>query len=129
MVWREPEKRLTDCYSCTVPPIQKGITKKKKCTVEYPNIPPAIHPVPHCEGLPIPEPSPDSFSLHCDEEEENTLKETPQPSTSRGPEFFLNVTSAEPHKLTQKELSDLIRDLKQNCCVQDFNNGTFWMTL
>jgi hypothetical protein len=66
--------------------------------------------VPQCEGLPIPE-TPDSFSLDSDEEEENTAVETPQPSTSRDLEFFLNVTSAEPHKITQKVLSDLIRHL------------------
>jgi hypothetical protein len=54
----------------------------------------------------------DSFSLDCDEEEENTPEKTPQPSTSRDSEFFLNVTSAEPHKITQKELSDLIRHLE-----------------
>jgi hypothetical protein len=94
-----------------VPPIQKGITKNKKWTVEYPNIPSAIRLVPHCEGLPIPE-LPQQFSLDCDKEEENTPEETPQRSTSRDPEFFLNVTSAEPHKITQKELSDLIRDLE-----------------
>jgi hypothetical protein len=62
--------------------------------------------------LPIPEPPPDSFYLDCDEEEENTQEETSQPSTSRDPECFLNVTSAEPHKITKKELPDLIRDLE-----------------
>jgi hypothetical protein len=56
-------------------------------------------------------PLPDSFSLDSDEEE-NTPEETPQPSTSRYLEFFLNATSAEPHKITQKELSDLTRDLE-----------------
>jgi hypothetical protein len=48
--------------------------------VEYPNIPLAIRAVPHCEGLHIAEPL-DSFSPDCDEEEENTPEETPQPST------------------------------------------------
>jgi hypothetical protein len=100
--------------------------------VEYPNIPSAIHPVPHCEGLPIPNP-PDSFSVDCNEEEENTLRGTPQPSSSRDPEFFMNVTSAKPHKIMHKEVPDL-RDLelsknKANCCLQDFNIGIFWMTL
>jgi hypothetical protein len=52
-----------------------------KWTVEYPNIISAIRPVPHCECLLIPG-HPDSFSLDCDEEEENTPEETPQPSTS-----------------------------------------------
>jgi hypothetical protein len=31
---------------------------------------------------------------------------------SRDLEFFLNVTSAEPHKVTQEELSDFFRDLE-----------------
>jgi hypothetical protein len=38
--------------------------------------------------------------------------EEPQPPNSRDLEFFLNVTSAEPHNITQKELFDLIRDLE-----------------
>lgn len=34
-----PENRLTKCYSFMAPPIQKGITYKKKWTVKYQNIP------------------------------------------------------------------------------------------
>jgi hypothetical protein len=67
--------------------------------------------VTHCESLPIPE-LPDVSPLDCDEEEENTPEETWQSYTSGDPKFFLNVTSAEPHKITQKELSDPIRNLK-----------------
>jgi hypothetical protein len=51
----------------------------------------------HCEGRLIPEPT-DSFSLGCEEEDENTPQETPHPSTSRDLQFFLNVTSAEPQQ-------------------------------
>jgi hypothetical protein len=93
-----------------VPPVQKGITKKKKWTVEYLNIALAIRPVPHSERLSIPE-APNSCSLDCDEEEENTPEETPQPSTSRDLKYFLNITSAEPHR-SRRKLSDLIRDLE-----------------
>jgi hypothetical protein len=39
----------------------------------------AIRAVPQCEGLRIPELL-NSFSPDCDEEEENTTEETPQPS-------------------------------------------------
>jgi hypothetical protein len=94
-----------------VPPTQKGITKKEKRTVEYPNIPSAIHLMPHCKSLSIPELL-NSFSLDSDEEEENTPEETPQPSTSRDLEFLLNVTSAEPHKITQTELYDVFSNLE-----------------
>jgi hypothetical protein len=67
--------------------------------------------VPHCEGLSIPEP-PDSFSLDCDEEEENTPEEAPQPSISRDVECSLNITFTEPHKITQKEFFEFISDLE-----------------
>jgi hypothetical protein len=69
-----------------VPPIQKGTTEKKTWTVQYPNIPSAIRPVPQGESLPIPEP-PDSFSLDSDEEEKNTPEETTQPSTSSDQQY------------------------------------------
>jgi hypothetical protein len=42
----------------------------------------------------------------------NTPEETAQPAISRDLGFFLNVTSTEPHKVTHKELSDLVRDLE-----------------
>jgi hypothetical protein len=57
------------------PPIQKGIINEKKWTVRASNIPSAIRPVPHCEGLPMPGP-PDSFPLDLDEEEKNIPEET-----------------------------------------------------
>jgi hypothetical protein len=56
-----------------VPPLQKGLTWKERWTVEYPNIPLAIHPVPHCAGLTILDP-PDSIALDCDEEDLNKSK-------------------------------------------------------
>jgi hypothetical protein len=52
-----------------VPPVHKGITRKKKWTVQYPNIPSAICPVSHYEGLPISEPTV-IFSPASEEEEE-----------------------------------------------------------
>jgi len=80
------------------------------------------HPLSHYEGLPIPEP-PTVFPLTV----ENKPEESQQPSTSGYPEVFLNLTSAEPHKNTQKEYSGLVRDLKlskreDSCCPRDFNS-------
>jgi hypothetical protein len=65
--------------------------------------------------------------------EENTHEETPQPSTSRNPKSFLKVTSPQSHKITQKEISDLIKDihLTNNTAepfIQNYNSGIFWMT-
>ncbi|CAI9616281.1 unnamed protein product [Staurois parvus] len=68
MIWREPTDHLSNCYFCMVPPIVKGLNKKKKLSVHYPNIPSAIRPVPHGEGLPIPK-APESFVVELSEEE------------------------------------------------------------
>ncbi|CAI9616279.1 unnamed protein product [Staurois parvus] len=68
MIWREPTDHVSNCYFCMVPPIVKGLNKKKKLSVHYPNIPSAIRPVPHGEGLPIPK-APESFVVESSEEE------------------------------------------------------------
>jgi hypothetical protein len=55
MVWREQTNHISDCYFCMVPPLRQGFSKKKKWTLFYPNLPSAMRPVPHGEGLPVPE--------------------------------------------------------------------------
>jgi hypothetical protein len=39
-----------------VPPVSGGITNKKKWTIVYPNIPTALRPVLHGEGIYVPKP-------------------------------------------------------------------------
>jgi hypothetical protein len=95
---KSPHKLLLLCDASNS---ERG-TKKKRSALEYPIIPSVIRPVPHCEGLPIPEthfrhpPSPDSLSIDCDNEEENTPGETAA-IFFKISGIFLNVTSAEPH--------------------------------
>jgi hypothetical protein len=55
MVWRQQTSHISDCYFCMVHPLRQGFSKKKKCTLRYPNITSATRPVPHGEGLPVPE--------------------------------------------------------------------------
>ena len=54
MIWREPTNHATDCYFCMTN--VKGINKKNKNKITYPDIPSAIRPVPHSDDLPIPIP-------------------------------------------------------------------------
>ena len=68
-VWREPSIHVTDCYFCMAPPVSGAITKKKKWAVVYPNIPSAVRPVPHGEGISVPEP-PKEFTIDSDDEDE-----------------------------------------------------------
>jgi hypothetical protein len=64
MVWRVPSNHGTDCYFCMMLPIQKDMSMKKTLT---PNIPSAIWPVPHGNGLSVPEP-PHNFAMYFDNE-------------------------------------------------------------
>ena len=68
MVWSVPSNHSTNCYFCTVFPIQNGMSTKKKSTLVYPNIPSAIWPVPQCDGLPVSEP-PDNFAVYSNDED------------------------------------------------------------
>ena len=83
--------------------------KKKKWTLTYPNILSAIRPVPHTEDLPVPV-LPQQYILDSDEPTENWEKK-PQSSTSTDADFGADLQYNEFHRITQEELSDLIRDL------------------
>jgi hypothetical protein len=68
MVWRVPSNHSTDRYFCMVPPIQTGMSMKKKSTLLYPYIPSEIRPVPHGNGLPVHEPL-DNLAMYSDDED------------------------------------------------------------
>ena len=52
MVWREPKNHFDDCYFCAVNP--KGINRKNRNSLVYPNFESAIRPIPHCNKIPVP---------------------------------------------------------------------------
>ena len=54
MVWREPTDHISDCYFCLTS--ISGVTAKSKHTVQYPNLPSAMRPVPHSAELSVPKP-------------------------------------------------------------------------
>jgi hypothetical protein len=67
--------------------------------------------VPHGEGRPVPEP-PEIVTLESEKEEDDEICDISEPSISKDHEFVQNVMSAEPHRITQNELKDLVRDLE-----------------
>jgi len=76
----------------------------------YPNIPSAIRPVRHGDGLLVPEP-PDNFAMYPDDEDSvssNSVEQQPSPSRDAD---YLPSTDSSNHKITECELNDLIRDL------------------
>jgi hypothetical protein len=87
------------------------MSMKKKSTLVYPKIPSTIRPVPHGDGLPVPE-SPNNFAMFSDDEDSvSSNSEEQQPSASRVADN-LPSTNFSKHKITEGELNDLIRDLK-----------------
>jgi len=78
-------------------------------------IPSAIRPVPHTEDLPVPVPL-QQYILDSDDEPTEKREKTPQPSTSTDADFTADLHSNEFHRITQEELSDLIRDLDLPKC-------------
>ena len=54
MVWREGKDRITDCYFCII--ILKGINRKNKHHVQYPDVPSALKLIPQGPDLSVPEP-------------------------------------------------------------------------
>jgi len=54
VVWREPTDCVSDCYFCLTS--VTGVTVKSRHTVQYPNLPSAMRPVPHSAELPVSKP-------------------------------------------------------------------------
>jgi len=72
-----------------VPPIQNGTSMKKKSTLVYLNIPPAIWPVPHGDEFLVPEP-PDNFAMNSDYEDiVSSNSDEQQTSASRDAGYLL----------------------------------------
>jgi hypothetical protein len=131
MVWKEPSNHATDCYFCMVPPVSGGITKKKKWTIVYPNIPPALRPVPRGEEFSVPEPSKE-FTIDSDDEDEG---ESTSDSLNR--RRLLNHTSPtvgllrHSHTFSHRTNWMILFAIwscpraKQSYWAQDLNNGIF----
>ena len=84
-------------------PIQNGTSMRKKINIVYPNIPSAIRPVPHGDGLPVPEP-PDNFAMYSDDDDSvSSNSKEQQPSASRDADY-LPSTDSSIHKITDGEL-------------------------
>jgi hypothetical protein len=109
MVWRELSNQATVCM---LPSVSGGITKKKKWTIVYLNIPSALRPVPHGKGISIPEPLKE-YTINSADDEGGLTSGSPESPASIEPQVSHGRSSApQPHILTQDELNDLVHDLE-----------------
>jgi len=115
-----------------VPPIQNGMSMKKKSTLVYPNIPSAIWPVPHGDRLPVSEP-PDNFALYSDDEGSvSSNSEEQQPSASRDADYLQAQTppiirSQKASSVTSSGIS-YFQNIRQNFWHQGHNSGIYYTT-
>ncbi|UYV81646.1 hypothetical protein LAZ67_20001789 [Cordylochernes scorpioides] len=96
MIWREPKDHSSDCYFCLTK--TTGITSKSRHTVEYPDLPSAMRPVPHSDILPVPQP-PENVIFSDDDSDRREQQ--------WGDTNFEAGALSEPHLLTQGDLNDL----------------------
>ncbi|UYV69091.1 hypothetical protein LAZ67_6002396 [Cordylochernes scorpioides] len=102
MIWREPKDHSSDCYFYLTKTI--GITSKSRHTVEYPDLPSAMRPVPHSDILPVPQP-PENVIFSDD----NSDRREQQSDDTN----FVAGASSEHHFLTQGDSNDLVRDISK----------------
>ncbi|UYV66321.1 hypothetical protein LAZ67_4001324 [Cordylochernes scorpioides] len=100
MIRREPKDHSSDCYFCLTK--TTGITSKSRHTVEYPDLPSAMRPVPHSDILPVPQP-PENV-IFSDDDSDRREQQWDDTNFEAG-------ALSEPHLLTQGNLNDLVRDI------------------
>lgn len=67
-----------------------------------------FRPLPHSNSIPVPNP-PQNFELEA--ENEDSMKEQDPSNPSTDHDLDCEENDDQPHKLSQSELTDLIRDL------------------
>jgi len=107
MVWREPTDHVSDCCFCLTS--ISRVTAKCKHTVENPNLPSALRPVPHSAELPVPKP-PTNMMLSDSESSDEDVGQANN-NMDCDPTFAGACSSNEPHLLTHGDLNDIVRDL------------------
>ena len=108
MVWREPTNQLNDCYFCAVN--TKGINRKNRNSLVYPNLESAMRPIPHCNDIPVPvvESLPELELPGSKEDQASVFSNDSSDSTVSDVDF---PPSSLPRLFSQGERNDLTRDL------------------
>jgi hypothetical protein len=104
MVWREPHDHVTDCYFCLTN--VSGFSAQNKKSIQYPNLPSAIRPVPHGDDLLVPQPP-----TTCSGVSSEAMDTAAAESVDEDDKEFIPSQSLAPHLVTQEELNDLVREL------------------
>ena len=83
---------------------------KSKHTVQYPNLPSAMRPIPQSAELPVRKP-PKNMTLSDSDSSDEDVGQANK-NMDFDPTFARACSSNEPHMLTQGDLNNIVRDLK-----------------
>ena len=111
IVWRNPTNHISNCYFCMTPPVSKGLSRKKKHGIQYPNIPSAIRPVPLGEILLVSK-APKKYTLDSDKQEIESSASSGKFPMSSQESYIASCISHELHFISQDNLNDFVRDLE-----------------
>ena len=108
IVWHEPKNHFDDCYFCAVN--TKGINRKNRNLLVYPNLESAIRLIPHCKEIPVPvfKGLPELELPGFEEDQASVLSTDSNEATVSDVGFS---PSSLPQLFSQGELNDLTRDL------------------
>ena len=101
MVRREGKDHIIDSYFCMIN--LKGINCKNKPHIQFPIVPSAIRPIPHCSDFPVP--WPDYKMEYSSDSKYNEM------SVVAGVDTCMLKGGDQPVPLTQAELNHLTQDL------------------
>jgi len=131
IVWRMPCNYRTDCYFCIVPPIQNGMSMKKKSKLVYPNIPSAIRPVPHGDGLLVPE-SPGDFATYYEDKRvllqtaKNSSHQLQEMQTTSQAQTLPIIRSQKTSSMALSWISNFHK-IRQNFWHQGYSSGIYYI--
>ena len=108
------ESHFDNCYFCAVN--TKGINRKNRNSLVYPNLDSAIRPIPHCNKIPVPvfKGLPE-LQLPGSEEDQASVLST---DISEATVSDVGFPSSLPQIFSQRELNNLTRNLnlsKESC--------------
>lgn len=109
MIWRDPIDHEKNCYICMTNVY--GYSGKNKHLIEYPSVESISLPVQHSDALPIPiSPQIAENEAILDDDNDDENDEDNDHDDEMSDPLYIPDTD-EPHKLTQGDLNDLVRDL------------------
>jgi hypothetical protein len=121
VVWLERKDHFSDYHFCLTN--ITGHSGRTKQTIKYPDASPALKPVPHGVGLPVPQP-------HLETTESDPSQESKPKDAQPSEKYLPQCQDKSPHLINQKELNDLVHYLKlknnkQNVWALGYTSKTF----